>query len=44
MRSLALALLDDEVAHQVARTDPVPSIRHRVSGALELAAAAREAE
>ena len=31
---------EDEVAHQVARTDPVPSIRHRVSGALELAAAA----
>ncbi len=42
--ALALALLDDDVAHQVARTDPVPSIRHRVSGALELAAAGREAE
>ena len=41
--ALALALLEDEVARQVARTDPVPSIRHRVSGALELAAAAREA-
>jgi HEAT repeat protein len=35
--ALALALLQDEVALEVARTDPVPSIRHRVSGALELA-------
>jgi HEAT repeat protein len=35
--ALALALLQDEVAREVARTDPVPSIRHRVSGALELA-------
>ncbi|HEV8176279.1 MAG TPA: hypothetical protein VGP44_01180, partial [Gemmatimonadales bacterium] len=34
--ALALALLQDGVAHDVARTDPVPSIRHRVSGALEL--------
>jgi HEAT repeat protein len=34
--ALALALLQDEVAHEVARTDPVPSIRHRVGGALEL--------
>ena len=42
--ALALALLEDEVARQVARTDPVPSIRHRVSGALELAAGAREAD
>ena len=42
--ALALALLDDDVAHQVARTDPVPSIRHRVSGRSELAAAGREAE
>ena len=33
---LALALLQDGVAHEVARTDPVPSIRHRVNGALEL--------
>jgi hypothetical protein len=40
--ALALALLDDEVAHQVARADPVPAIRHRVSGTLELAAAGRE--
>ncbi|MEO8089103.1 MAG: HEAT repeat domain-containing protein [Gemmatimonadales bacterium] len=35
--ALALALVQDEVAHDVARTDPVPSIRHRVNGALELA-------
>lgn len=34
--ALALALLQDGVAHEVARTDPVPSIRHRVSGALEI--------
>ena len=34
--ALALALLHDDVAREVARTDPVPSIRHRVSGALEL--------
>jgi hypothetical protein len=34
--ALALALLQDDVAREVARTDPVPSIRHRVSGALEL--------
>jgi HEAT repeat protein len=40
--ALALALLDDDVAHQVARADPVPAIRHRVSGALELAATGRE--
>ena len=33
---LALALLQDDVAREVARTDPVPSIRHRVGGALEL--------
>jgi HEAT repeat protein len=39
--ALALALLEDEVARQVARTDPVPAIRHRVSGALDLVAAAR---
>jgi HEAT repeat protein len=37
--ALALALLQDEVAREVARTDPVPSIRHRVSGALELSVA-----
>ncbi|MGZ8397891.1 MAG: HEAT repeat domain-containing protein [Gemmatimonadales bacterium] len=35
--ALALALVQDDVAHDVARTDPVPSIRHRVNGALELA-------
>ena len=40
--ALALALLEDEVAHEVAHTDPVPAIRHRVSGALDLAVAARE--
>jgi hypothetical protein len=38
--ALALALLQDDVAREVARTDPVPTIRHRVSGALELAAPA----
>jgi HEAT repeat protein len=42
--ALALALLEDDVARHVARTDPVPGIRHRVSGALDLAAAAREGE
>jgi len=36
--ALALALVQDEVAREVARTDPVPAIRHRVSGALELTA------
>lgn len=36
---LALALLQDQVAREVARTDPFPSIRHRVGGTLELAAA-----
>ncbi len=35
---LALALLQDQVAHELARTDPFPSVRHRVGGALELAA------
>jgi HEAT repeat protein len=34
--ALALALLHDEVAREVARVDPVPAIRHRVSGTLEL--------
>jgi HEAT repeat protein len=34
--ALALALLQDEVAREVARTDPVPAIRHRVGGTLEL--------
>jgi hypothetical protein len=42
--ALALAIVEDDVARQVARTDPAPAIRHRVSGALELAAAAREVE
>jgi hypothetical protein len=37
--ALALALLQDQVAHEVARTDPFPSIRHRVGGALQQAAA-----
>jgi len=37
--ALALALLHDHVAREVARTDPFPSIRHRVGGTLELAAA-----
>jgi HEAT repeat protein len=35
--ALALALVHDQVAHEVARTDPFPSVRHRVGGALELA-------
>jgi HEAT repeat protein len=39
--ALALALLQDEVALEVARTDPIPAIRHRVSGALELALAGK---
>jgi HEAT repeat protein len=34
--AMTLALLQDEVAREVARTDPVPSIRHRVAGALDL--------
>jgi HEAT repeat protein len=34
--ALALAVLQDDVAREVARTDPAPSIRHRVAGALEL--------
>ena len=34
--ALALAWVDDAVAREVARTDPVPAIRHRVTGALEL--------
>jgi HEAT repeat protein len=34
--SLALALLQDDVAREVARRDPSPAIRHRVAGALEL--------
>jgi HEAT repeat protein len=35
--ALALALIQDEVAHEVARSDPAPPVRHRVAGALELA-------
>jgi HEAT repeat protein len=34
--ALALALIQDDVAKDVARSDPAPSIRHRVAGALEL--------
>jgi HEAT repeat protein len=34
--ALALALVQDDVAREVARTDPAPAIRHRVGGALEL--------
>jgi hypothetical protein len=34
--ALALALLHDEVAREVARSDPAPSVRHRVAGALDL--------
>lgn len=37
--ALALALLQDQVAREVARSDPFPSIRHRVGGALEMASA-----
>jgi hypothetical protein len=42
--ALALALVHDDVALQVARTDPAPGVRHRVSGALDLAAQARASE
>jgi hypothetical protein len=42
--ALALALLQDEVAREIARTDPVPAIRHRVGGALELAMASAGGE
>jgi len=34
--ALALALMQDDVAQEVARMDPAPAIRHRVAGALEL--------
>jgi HEAT repeat protein len=37
--ALALALVQDDVAREVARTDPAPAIRHRVGGALELSLA-----
>jgi HEAT repeat protein len=40
--ALTLALVSDEVAGEVARTDPVPAIRHQVGGALELATRSRE--
>jgi HEAT repeat protein len=33
---LALALIQDDVAREVARSDPAPAVRHRVGGALEL--------
>jgi HEAT repeat protein len=35
--ALALAMIQDDVAREVARSDPAPSVRHRVGGALELA-------
>ena len=34
--ALALAMIQDAVAQEVARSDPAPSVRHRVAGALEL--------
>jgi HEAT repeat protein len=34
--ALALALIQDDVAKEVARSDPAPPVRHRVGGALEL--------
>ena len=36
--SLALAMIQDVVALEISRFDPAPSVRHRVAGALELAA------
>jgi HEAT repeat protein len=42
--ALALALLQDDVARDVARTDPAPTIRHRVSGALDLSSVRRAGE
>jgi HEAT repeat protein len=42
--ALALALLQDDVAKDVARSDPAPSIRHRVAGALELSMPAGSGE
>jgi HEAT repeat protein len=36
---LALALVQDDVAREMARTDPAPDVRHRVAGALELSVA-----
>jgi hypothetical protein len=34
--ALALAMIQDDVAREVARSDPAPTVRHRVGGALEL--------
>ena len=34
--ALALALLDDQVAHEVSEADPVPALRQRVRAVLEL--------
>jgi HEAT repeat protein len=34
--ALVLALVQDETAREVARTDPAPAVRHRVGGALDL--------
>jgi hypothetical protein len=42
--ALALALIQDDVAKDVARSDPAPSIRHRVAGALELSMPAAPGE
>jgi hypothetical protein len=42
--ALALALVQDDVAKDVARSDPAPSIRHRVAGALELSLPAASGE
>jgi HEAT repeat protein len=42
--ALALALINDAVAGEVARTDPAPSVRHRVGGALELSLPSRAGE
>jgi HEAT repeat protein len=42
--ALALALMQDDVAKDVARSDPAPSIRHRVAGALELSLPAASGE
>ncbi|HEX7337676.1 MAG TPA: HEAT repeat domain-containing protein [Gemmatimonadales bacterium] len=41
--ALTLALVQDQVAREVAQTDPVPAIRHRVHGALELSVMAATA-
>ncbi|HET6779492.1 MAG TPA: hypothetical protein VFH26_11420, partial [Gemmatimonadales bacterium] len=36
--ALALALVQVDVAQEVARSDPAPAVRHRVAGALDLSA------